>query len=89
MSAETKTTHITPVGGNVFADLGFAPDEAARLLAESRRKIAEELSKKECDGAQRRKYKLVELLAECDPSAPLPRVDGWDEMKPVGKEILD
>ena len=35
------------------------------------------------------KYKLAELLAECDPSAPLPRVDGWDEMVPVGKEIID
>ena len=37
----------------------------------------------------RKKYKLAELLAECDPSAPPLRVDGWDEMVPVGKEILD
>ena len=37
----------------------------------------------------RKKYKLVALLAECDPSSPLPRVDGWDEMVPVGKEIID
>ncbi len=28
-------THVTPVGGNVFADLGFEPEEAARLLAEA------------------------------------------------------
>lgn len=27
--------HITPVGGNVFLDLGFAPDEAAALKAET------------------------------------------------------
>ena len=38
---------------------------------------------------RRKKYKLAELLAECDPSAPPPRLDGWDEMVPVGKEILD
>ncbi len=28
--------HVTPVGGNVFADLGFPHDEAARLLARAR-----------------------------------------------------
>ena len=31
----SKTTHITPVGGNVFADLGFQPDETAKLKAHS------------------------------------------------------
>lgn len=30
-----KTSHITPAGGNVFADLGFPPEEAAALKAES------------------------------------------------------
>lgn len=47
MSGECKTTHITPVGGNVFADLGFAPEEAARLLAETDQAIAEKLSIKD------------------------------------------
>ena len=28
---DSSITHITPAGGNVFADLGFAPDEAAKL----------------------------------------------------------
>lgn len=37
MMKETKsrTTHITPVGGNVFLDLGFPPDEAVKLKAHS------------------------------------------------------
>ncbi len=39
--------HITPVGGNVFADLGFEPEEAAALKAESQRIIFEELAIKE------------------------------------------
>lgn len=39
MSIETKSMHITPVGGNVFADLGFEPEEAAALQAESKRII--------------------------------------------------
>ena len=33
--AESIITHVTPVGGNIFADLGFEPDEAAKLLAEA------------------------------------------------------
>ncbi len=36
-----KSMHITPVGANVFADLGFSPEEAAVLQAESKRIISE------------------------------------------------
>lgn len=32
--------HVTPVGGNIFRDLGFPPDEAERLKEESDRRIA-------------------------------------------------
>ncbi|WP_315539760.1 helix-turn-helix transcriptional regulator [Eikenella corrodens] len=32
---KSKTTHTTPAGGNVFADLGFQPEEAAKLKAHS------------------------------------------------------
>lgn len=46
MSIETESTHITPTGGNVFADLGFGPDEAAVLKAESQQIIAETLAGK-------------------------------------------
>ncbi len=47
MSIETKSMHITPVGGNVFADLGFEPKEAAKLLAETDAVISEKLAIKE------------------------------------------
>ncbi len=47
MSIETKSMHITPVGGNIFADLGFEPKEAARLLAEADQAISEKLAIKE------------------------------------------
>ena len=40
LSIDTKSTHITPVDGNVFVDLGFEPAEAAELKAESQRIIA-------------------------------------------------
>ena len=35
MSSQEIITHRTPADGNIFADLGFTPDEAARLLAEA------------------------------------------------------
>lgn len=47
MSIETKSMHITLVGGNVFADLGFEPEEAEALKAESLRMISEELANKD------------------------------------------
>ena len=42
-----KTTHVTPVGGNVFLDLGFEPQEAAALHAESQRVISEKVAIKQ------------------------------------------
>ena len=44
MNIETKSMHITPVGGNVFADLGFEPAEATALKSESQRIISEKLA---------------------------------------------
>lgn len=34
-----KSCHVTEMGGNVFVDLGFSPDEARRLKAESAQRI--------------------------------------------------
>ncbi|MEW6057972.1 MAG: hypothetical protein AB1540_15295 [Bdellovibrionota bacterium] len=46
MSSKPIIKHITPAGGNVFADLGFPPEEAAALKAESDRVISKELALK-------------------------------------------
>jgi len=43
MNIETELTHVTPVGGNVFVDLGFEPEEAAALQAEAQKIIREKL----------------------------------------------
>lgn len=43
---ESVISHVTPADGNIFADLGFPPDEAARLLAESDAKIDAALAAK-------------------------------------------
>jgi len=47
MISEPTITHVTPVGGNVFADLGFEIDEAAKLLAETDAAISEKLAIKD------------------------------------------
>jgi hypothetical protein len=39
----TKTEHVTPADGNIFEDMGFEPEEAARLLEDSQGRIAEKL----------------------------------------------
>lgn len=44
MRAEKKSMHVTPVGGNVFADLGFDAGEAAGMKAESDIVISEQLA---------------------------------------------
>lgn len=60
MSIETKSMHITPVGGNVFADLGFEPEEAAAMKAESQRIISEKLViKKEATWTPSKKSRIA------------------------------
>ena len=41
MTIETQSAHITPISGNIFADMGFEPEESAALQAETQRIIAE------------------------------------------------
>jgi hypothetical protein len=45
MSIETQSAHITPAGGNVFADLGFGSQEAAMLKEKSEQLILKKLRK--------------------------------------------
>ena len=47
MNRNSKLGHITPVGANIFAELGFEPKEAAKLLEESNKIISEKLFIKE------------------------------------------
>ena len=47
MTNNNVSKNITPVNGNIFADLGFPPEEAAMLQANSKRVILEKLKAKE------------------------------------------
>jgi predicted XRE-type DNA-binding protein len=53
--ADNASAHITPVGGNVFADLGFSPAEAKALQAQVRTVVAKKLAIKK---------QLMDSLAE-------------------------
>ena len=39
MTVDTEIRHVTKAGANLFLELGFAPDEARRLHAASRKHI--------------------------------------------------
>lgn len=42
---KTESEHITPKDGNVFLDLGFTPEEAARFYIDSQKKNQAEIMK--------------------------------------------
>lgn len=47
MKADTSIRHVTPSGANLFRELGFAPGEARRLRAASRKQINDTRALKE------------------------------------------
>jgi predicted XRE-type DNA-binding protein len=47
MSNKKIITHRTPADGNIIVDVGFAPDEAARLLADADQAIDEKRALKQ------------------------------------------
>lgn len=46
MNVKVAPRHVTRADGNIFLDLGFPPEEAAQMLAETDREIAEERRQK-------------------------------------------
>lgn len=55
MKIDTEIRHVTKSGKNLFLELGFAPDEAKRLRAASRKQI---------NDTQRLKQQLMEELTK-------------------------
>ncbi|MSQ69752.1 MAG: XRE family transcriptional regulator [Betaproteobacteria bacterium] len=45
--SDLKRSHLTPADGNVFADLGFSPEEAKALLRDADTRIAKSQRLKE------------------------------------------
>ena len=60
--------------------LGLAPGQAVEVSAEGNRLVVE---------AARPRYTLDELLAQCDPKAPLNKEDrAWTNSPPAGRELI-
>lgn len=66
----SESIHVTPVGGNVFADLGFEPDQAEKLLAESKAIISKKLAAKNLLLLDSSQSPAARELANC----PIPRL---------------
>lgn len=70
----TQSGHVTPADGNIFADLGFSPQEAEQLYRESLSIIEAKHSIRECkdlllnelvdwiEGQQAKPYEVIEVL---------------------------
>ena len=80
------------MGGNVFADLGFAPDEATALKAQSQRIIADKLAIKESLMVELAKWIDTQELRQADAAVILgvtrPRVSDVVQKK-AGKFTID
>lgn len=64
MTIDTKSSHRTKVGGNVFLDLGYSPKRAKRLLAQADVQIDESI---------RLKQQLMDEIAMDEgPASPKP-----------------
>jgi len=63
--------------------LGLAAGEKVEMKMEGNRLTMQAKQK-----TTRKKYKLADLLAKCDPNAPMPTaITEWDNMPAVGNEI--
>lgn len=71
MSINTKSAHITPAGGNVFADLGFEPAEAQALQAQSQRIISDKIAIKEKLMGELALWMATENLKQADAASIL------------------
>ena len=65
---DLKSRHVTPAGGNVFADLGFAPKQAKALLQDADARIAKSQKLKEEAAAAIAHWMRSEKLTQMDAS---------------------
>lgn len=74
-------------GGSLVMTVPKAFIEQNHLQDGSQVELSLEGSQMTIIASTKRRYKLEELLAEM-PAGKLPKVPGWDEMAPIGLEVL-
>lgn len=92
MMIDTKIKHVTKPGANLFLELGFEPDEAARLHTESKQRISDTRVLKEQLMDELSKWILENHLKQAEASKILqvsrPRVSDVVNKK-VSKFTID
>jgi antitoxin ChpS len=83
------TTSLRKVGGSVMMAVPPALLEMLHLEAGQTMGIAVDGERLVLQRKPRPKYTLDELLAQCDPNAPLNEEDReWLDSPPVGRELI-
>jgi antitoxin ChpS len=83
------TSNLRKVGGSVMLAVPPAILEMVQLGSGSTVSISVEDGRLIVAPEPRKQYSLEELLAQCDPSAPLSDEDGqWATSAPVGRELV-
>lgn len=83
------TSTLRNVGGSVMMTIPKAVLEELGLSANTKVDVSAEAGRLIAVPRARPKYTLDELLAQCDPNAPLSDEDlEWINDPPVGREII-
>jgi antitoxin ChpS len=83
------TTKLRKVGGSVMMTVPPAILDMLRLKADATVALAVEGERLIVESPRKPRYTLAELLAQCDPNAPVSRQDReWLNSPPAGRELL-
>lgn len=83
------TSNLRQVGGSVMMTVPPSILEMLDISAGSAVSLAVQAGKLVVEPKRRKKYNLQELLAKCDPSAPISDEDReWQAIPPIGRELL-
>ena len=83
------TANLRKVGGSVMLAVPPAILEMVQLSSGATVSIAVENGRLIVEPETKKRYSLQELLAQCDPSAPMSREDAqWTASVPRGQELI-
>ena len=83
------TSNLRKVGGSVMLAIPPAILEMLRLGTGRSVNLAVESGRLVIEPAERKRYSLKELLAQCDAAAPLSEEDQeWTGSRPAGRELI-
>ena len=79
---------LRKVGGSIMLAVPPAVLDELGVGADSVVDLAVKKGKLVVEPKRRKRYTLDELLAQCDPNAPLDRDEEWLSAPPVGRELI-